>query len=240
MGIAQMIKKKNSNWLLRSKLTTIVEKNWEHENRNWLISRTEVGGGGRFYLPPRPVLPPGQAPVSRASPTAPSTAAAAAAAAEALVALAAAEANASRAPARDRASSAPGLVRVLRWSVVPVAHISGSGPGPVVAGVLHPVPRVPGSVQRLFAVVPETRIRLTGSGMRPGPCSGSGVFASLSLSRVRLGGHVRGRVNRVRGPAGRQNLLHFFSAASGSADQLNSVDYGSRLKFFPELKFQFR
>jgi hypothetical protein len=42
----------------------------------------------------------------------------------------------------------------------------------------------------------------------------------------------------VRSPACNQSLLHFFPAASGSTDQLNPVENGGRLKFFPELKFQ--
>ncbi len=102
-------------------------------------------GARRFCLPPGPVLPPGLAPISRAPSAAPSAAAAAAAAAVVLVALAAAEAHAGLAPARHRAGSAPGLVRMLRGGIVPVANISGSGSGSVVAGVLRPVPRVPGT-----------------------------------------------------------------------------------------------
>jgi hypothetical protein len=43
--------------------------------------------------------------------------------------LATAEAHAGRAPARHRAGSAPGLVRMLRGSIVPVAHITGTGSG---------------------------------------------------------------------------------------------------------------
>jgi hypothetical protein len=95
---------------------------------------------------------------------APSAAAAAAAAAVALEALAAGEAHAGRAPAGHRAGSAPGLVRMLRGSVVPVAHISGSGS--VVAGVLRPVPRTPGLVPSVFAVVAQTQIRRAGSGFQ--------------------------------------------------------------------------
>jgi hypothetical protein len=33
-------------------------------------------------------------------------------------------------------------------------------------------------------------------------------------------------------------LFHFFLAASGPTNQLNPVENGCRLKFFPELKFQ--
>ncbi len=85
--------------------------------------------GAGSCLPPRPVLPPGLAPIARAPSAAPSATAAAAAAAVALVTLATAEAHAGRAPARHRAGSAPGLVRMLRGSIVPVAHITGTGSG---------------------------------------------------------------------------------------------------------------
>jgi hypothetical protein len=112
-------------------------------------------------LPPRPVLTPGLASIARAPSAAPSATAAAAAAAVALVtlvALATAEAHARRTPAGHRTGSAPGLVRMLRGSVVPVSHRPGTGSGSVVVCVVHPVPRVPGSVPGIFAVMPETRI----------------------------------------------------------------------------------
>jgi hypothetical protein len=125
-------------------------------------------------------MPPGLAPISGAPSAAPSAAAAAVAAAVTLEALATGEAHAGRAPAGHRAGPAPGLVRMLRRSVGPVAHISGSGS--VVAGVLRPVPRIPGAVPCVFAVAAEARIRRTGSGRRTGPGSGSGLVAPLSLS----------------------------------------------------------
>jgi hypothetical protein len=78
-----------------------------------------------YCLPPRPVLTPGLASIARGPSAAPSATAAAAAAAVALVTLvplATAEAHGRRTPAGHRTGSAPGLVRMLRGSLVPVSR----------------------------------------------------------------------------------------------------------------------
>jgi hypothetical protein len=113
------------------------------------------------FLPSRPVLTLGLASIARAPSASPSAAPAAASAAVALVTLvtlAAVEAHSRRSPAGNRAGSAPGLVRMLRRSVIPVPRLSGAGSGTVVTCLVHPVPWVPGPVPGKITLMAESRI----------------------------------------------------------------------------------
>jgi hypothetical protein len=116
----------------------------------------EVLESGKARLPPRPVLTlmlasEAGAGALSASPTA-TAAAAATTSAVALVALvawvslAAVIALSCRATAGYRTGTAPGLIRMLGGSVVPVSEITGTGSGPAIARLVHPVHLIPGPV----------------------------------------------------------------------------------------------
>jgi len=130
-------------------------------------------GWTALLLPPRPVPPSRQAPV----PGAPAAAAGVALEPSATIRRSAVKARTGRAPAGHRSGSTPGVMQVLRRSVVLVAPISGTGS--VVAGVVRPGPRIPGTVPWGFAVAGRAGIRRAGSGRSTG--SGSGLVASLPL-----------------------------------------------------------
>jgi hypothetical protein len=51
---------------------------------------------------------------------------------------------------------------------------------------------------------------------------------------------MAGRVHWVQCPASSEGLLNFLPAATGAANHFNAIQNNRRLKFFPELKFQFR